>query len=209
MMEEGVSIPRYQKEEMLSLLSRILQRYRPQQIVINGDLKHEFSRNLGQEWDEVNEILDYLSSSAEITVVRGNHDNYLKTILAKKGIELFDAYEVEGVLFVHGHKIVSSHAKIRLKVIGHEHPSVLLRDEMGAQIKLPCYIYHRKESILVLPAFSPLASGTNIVSEWVEYLSPMLRDVDMSEAELYTVSELGVKYAGTPAHLFKYDAEML
>src|SRR3972149_6628188 len=36
-------------------------------------------------------------------LVRGNHDNYLMQILAKKGLDLLRKFECGGFTFVHGH----------------------------------------------------------------------------------------------------------
>jgi putative SbcD/Mre11-related phosphoesterase len=47
--EEGFAMPRFQKTEMIKRLRSILSQYSPKRLIINGDLKHEFSRNLHQD----------------------------------------------------------------------------------------------------------------------------------------------------------------
>ncbi|MFQ5885542.1 MAG: metallophosphoesterase, partial [Thermoplasmata archaeon] len=88
--EEGVSIPRFQKGIMMDRIERIVERYRPRKLIINGDFKHEFSKNLSQEWDDVNDVLDFLVGEVDIELTRGNHDNFLLTILAKKDLTLME-----------------------------------------------------------------------------------------------------------------------
>jgi putative SbcD/Mre11-related phosphoesterase len=182
LLEQGVSIPRFQKNVMLERLKRLLEMYSPDRILINGDFKHEFSKNLVQEWEEVTEFLDFAIGQAKVELLRGNHDNFLKTILAKKGLDLSSTSTTEGVTFAHGHKDVSWEG---LLVIGHEHPSLGLRDGIGATAKLPCFLV--TPSIIVLPAFSPLALGTDVTTR--RFISPPLRTVSPEKGRVYAVED--------------------
>jgi putative SbcD/Mre11-related phosphoesterase len=180
--EEGVAIPRFQKDEMLVRLERIMRRYNPKKLVVNGDFKHEFSRNLPQEWKEVSEVLDYLEDRVELNFIRGNHDNYLLTILAKRDFKLPRKMRRKGFTFVHGHEDIAWKGVL---VIGHEHPSVKLSDEIGASIKVPCFLVSK--SVIVLPAFSPLAYGTDVTQ--MSPISPPLKDYEFGEMEVYVVDD--------------------
>jgi putative SbcD/Mre11-related phosphoesterase len=184
--EEGFAMPRFQKSEMLKRLRRILDRYKPKRMIINGDLKHEFSRNLHQEWKEVNEVLDFLEGKVELHITRGNHDNYLKTILSKRGLPLRKKITWKGFTFAHGHEDLEWKD---LLVIGHEHPSVRLSDEIGASIKVPCFLVGK--NVIVLPAFSPLAYGTDVTQ--LDPISPPLEDIHFKNLEVFTIDEnLGI-----------------
>lgn len=180
--EEGVSIPRFQKRVMMDRIKRILKRYEPRKLVINGDFKHEFSRNLSQEWKEVNEVLGFLVGKVDIVLTRGNHDNYLMTILAKKGLDLKKKAASQKMTITHGHKDAKWEGTL---IIGHEHPSLQLRDEIGASIRLPCFLV--SEKIIVLPAFTPLAAGTNVVS--MNFISPPLTDLDEAETKVIAIDD--------------------
>lgn len=185
---QGVSIPKFQKKIIMNRLRNILQKYEPELIVVNGDFKHEFSRNLWQEWEEVREVLALLTKKAEVVLVRGNHDNYLKTITSKLNVPLVKRYSWGNLTFVHGHEKVKQEGHM---VLGHDHPSLKLRDAIGASIKLPCFLFNKKEKIIVLPAISPLATGTNVVHK-SKFLSPLLNEVDMSSSDVYAISEIGL-----------------
>ena len=185
---QGVSIPKFQKKIIMNRLKNILQKYEPELIIVNGDLKHEFSRNLWQEWEEVREVLALLTKKAEVVLVRGNHDNYLKTITSKLNVPLVKRYSWGNLTFVHGHEKVKREGYM---VLGHDHPSLKLRDAIGASIKLPCFLFNKKEKIIVLPAVSPLATGTNVVHT-SKFLSPLLNEVDMSSSNVYAISEIGL-----------------
>jgi putative SbcD/Mre11-related phosphoesterase len=183
--EEGVSIPRFQKGIMMDRIERIIERYGPKKVIINGDFKHEFSKNLSQEWDDVNDVLNLLVDEVDVELVRGNHDNYLLTILAKKGLDLKDRIESQGMKITHGHKEVEWDGTL---IIGHEHPSLQLRDEIGASIKRPCFLI--SDSVIVLPAFSPLATGTNAAS--MRFISPPLADLDEHTRVIAIDEKLGL-----------------
>ncbi len=191
---EGFHIPRMQTATMRDSIQRIVDRFSPDRIVVVGDLKHEFSRNLEQEWNEVRSLLSFLRENAEVSLVRGNHDNYLRTIASRLGIEMGEFYSAGKVTFAHGHLDNSS----RPLVIGHEHPSIKIIDRVGASIKLPCFVHLKKEGILVMPAFSPLAAGVDMARiESSECLSPILRGRDLRRAEIFACSEVGLLGLGS------------
>ncbi len=195
MLEKGVAVPRMQIIEIVESVKRIIEKYGIRRIVVAGDLKHEFSRNLPYEWEDVEHFLKALGK-VELEVVRGNHDNYLATILAKHGIELKEEIEIEGWTVVHGHKKCDK-PKI---IMGHEHPAVKIRFR-GSIYSYHCYLRIRKKNqdIIVLPAFSPLVSGSDIISA-ESFLSPILSDVSDDEIEIYAVDD-EVVYLGKLSYL--------
>jgi hypothetical protein len=183
---EHVAIPRFQLGLMKERLARLLAEFSPRTVVINGDMKHGFSGNRSQEWDEVVAVLDMLEG-IEVAAVRGNHDNFLQNMLSRRGIGIADSVALpeSGVRFVHGHKRAGEHAG--LTVYAHEHPVVRMRDEVGARLTAPCFLHDHSRRILVMPAFSPLASGTDVLSGAEAFLSPDLRGLDLSGARVHAV----------------------
>src|SRR5439155_11409842 len=67
--------------------------------------------------------------------------------------------DVGGYTIVHGHEEVSTLHPI---VMGHEHPAVKLKDELGATVSVPAFLV--TERLVVLPAFSPLPLGVDVFS---------------------------------------------
>ncbi len=189
MQSEGVFFPRYQKKVILNRLERILDDLNPQKIIVNGDFKHEFSRNLSQEWKEIKEVLDFLRQRTEVVMIRGNHDNYLMTILSKYDIELQGFYEEENIILSHGHNEIIKEDN-QILIMGHEHPSIRLRDVIGAGVRLPCFLFDEDNNILVLPAFSPLATGSDVVSTpKEEFISPILKGQGCENFKVYAISD--------------------
>jgi len=180
--DHGIAFPRIQIKDVIENVEAIINKYSIGRLVIAGDLKHEFSRNLPYEWEDV-ELFLKTFSDIDIEVVRGNHDNFLAAILAKHGIELKESVEVDGWLIVHGHKYVDG----KRIIMGHEHPAIKVRAS-GAIYSYPCYLRLKdgNREVIVLPAFSPLMSGSDVLS--VEsFLSPMLTDVE--DIEVYAVED--------------------
>jgi putative SbcD/Mre11-related phosphoesterase len=197
----GLHLPHIQTDSMKASIQHIIERYQPQQFIILGDLKHEFSRNLTQEWSEVKRLLEILQERGKVVVIKGNHDNYLATIASKMGIDLVEQYELDGVTFSHGHLPTNS----RPLVIGHEHPSIRLFDPIGAYVKMPCYIHLPREQILIIPAFSPLVSGTDFTGATsASVMSPILRTIDLARARAYGISEIGLMNLGELRRLKRY-----
>ncbi len=171
--------------------------------MIAGDFKHEFSRNLTDEWVEIKQVLRFLRERTEPVVVRGNHDNFLATILGDLRIPLHDRYDLGGCTFVHGHEDVQALGTI---VIGHEHPAVKLRDTLGATVSVPAFLV--ADRLVVLPAFSPLALGVDVAS--YPYLSPILNRTDVEAARVIGIDEKeGLLDFGRVADLQEEQASLL
>ena len=190
----GVYIPRSQFEEIISDLKKIFlslgKRSRTpkiNEIIINGDLKHEFGTISQQEWRETLGILDFLQeNSKKIVLVKGNHDSILEPIAKRRGIKLEDYYLQKGILFMHGN-ILSETSKLKnfdstqkhevsdeeskliksketvLVVLGHRHPAIVLADKYK-QERYKCFLVGnwKSKKIIILPSFFPLVEGSEI-----------------------------------------------
>src|SRR5947208_12940936 len=143
--EQGVSIPRFQRRVILERLGQMFDRTKAEQVIIAGDFKHEFSKNLVDEWVEVKQVLRFIRDRAKPVLVRGNHDNYLATILGDLNLPLNARADVGGYTIVHGHEEVSTLHPI---VMGHEHPAVKLKDELGATVSVPAFLVTERLSDL-------------------------------------------------------------
>ena len=196
---DGVAMPRYQDRVIRRRLQRILERYDPRQVVINGDFKHNFSRNLRQEWREVGEMLSFLSAERDVHLVRGNHDNFLKTIAARHDVPMTWHHTLHDVTIIHGHRTEDVPLDGRL-LLAHEHPFIKLRDEVGATLSMPCYLH--TDDVAVMPAFSPIVAGTDVSDASPrDYLSPLLHSVAVDRFHVTAVSDVGLLDFATIADL--------
>ncbi len=189
--QDGISVPNFQKENILNRLSTINEKYDPEMYIVLGDFKHDFGRSEDQEFREVLDVMDYLMEESSLVFVRGNHDNYLRNLTKLKGAPLHEDHLTLGPLYLsHGHNEVEWED---LLIIGHEHPALKLRDEVGSLLKLPCYLFHEEREILVLPAFSPMAEGRDVVSS-DRFFSKVLKDFkdEIEDFRLYAISDDGL-----------------
>jgi putative SbcD/Mre11-related phosphoesterase len=181
---EGFAMPRMQTLEMISRLHRAIDSYDPSMVVVAGDLKHNFDRNLTAEWNGVERFVDEISGRAKLVVLKGNHDNYLATILSKRGMQLHKELEVGGFTVAHGHETRA--AKGGGMILAHEHPAIMIRESTGAKVKVPCFLYNASERRLVLPAFSPLALGSDVIgTPDSERMIPLLAETGLADYAAY------------------------
>jgi hypothetical protein len=196
MIGQGLFLPRVQLKKEIRMLEAILEKKRAGGILVNGDFKHEFSRGGYREYREIGEMLDFLQRNfQEVKLVRGNHDNFLLSSARRRGVELQDSYIVGDYYFLHGHKIPMDFESVNAEniVLAHEHPAVVMYDEVGVKEKLPCFLHGEMmdgRKILVLPAFSPLSQGSEVNAiPPGELLSPLLKSyVDVDDLEVVGIS---------------------
>lgn len=185
---EGMFIPRINTSSVRDSLNRIIDDYEPEKVVLLGDIKHDFSRSSYQAKEDVRSIVKLIKEAAEIVVVKGNHDNFIQTIVTGLDVTAVDHTDIMGFRLEHGH--VDS--GVRPVIIGHEHPSVKIPGELSGSIKLQCYVWAKYEGVLVIPPFSPFASGNDLNPGPNAVMAPALRSCDIERAEIYGVSDLGL-----------------
>ncbi|OGS43383.1 MAG: hypothetical protein A3K76_05370 [Euryarchaeota archaeon RBG_13_57_23] len=176
---EGLSIPRVQTKKIEEYLAKTIRAVSPSKVVVAGDLKHNFSRNLVQEWEDIRRFVKGLSGRTSIEVIKGNHDNYLGSILQEYGVPIRSEMTVSGVRILHGHLGTLDN---QITIMGHIHPSIRLRDSIGASLKDRCFLYDKARRVLVLPALSLLAYGTDVVGQpSADKMSPLLSEGGLSD----------------------------
>ncbi len=185
---EGVYLPRINTDSIREALNEILYRYEPQRVVLLGDIKHDFKRSGWEEKNEVKKIFNLLAEAAEVIPVKGNHDNYLQNVIADMGLMAVDYVDLMGFRLEHGH--VDS--GIRPVIIGHEHPSVRIPGSVGGSLKIQCFVHAKAEGVIVLPPFSPFASGNDLVLDEKCVMAPALKSSDFSNADIYGVTDMGI-----------------
>jgi len=122
--EEGL-LPRMQLKQILEKFNEIFKRLdeekiKIKQIVLLGDLKHEFGGISDSEWRETLQLIDYLNGkissknkTEKIILIKGNHDNILGPIAKKREIKVRNFYKIRikvvgneiRICFLHGNKL--------------------------------------------------------------------------------------------------------
>jgi uncharacterized protein len=134
--EKGIHVPS-QTPKILNKLSAIIKKYKPDRLVILGDVKYTVVSHEFGEWQDIPDFFNKLSQIiGSIAVVRGNHDANLEPLLPEN-VEFLPATgaEIGDVGVFHGHKWPSP-ALLGCKtlVMGHLHPVVVFRDPTGCKI---------------------------------------------------------------------------
>ena len=193
LLEAGIHLPKSQYPKIKEKILYLIRELNPEVLVIVGDVKHEFGEASRQEWVEVLDLLDTLQGRVELHVVRGNHDNYLIPILKRRMVPFHDPYLIiEDYLFAHGHKGVPGKVirESRVIVMGHEHPAVTFRDEVGSKVKFKCHLVGKigNSYLVILPAISPLAPGADVSFRSLPF-SPLLQGVELDSFRVLVIDE--------------------
>ncbi|MDI6655178.1 MAG: metallophosphoesterase [Candidatus Hydrothermarchaeota archaeon] len=193
MAEQGMLIPKVQFKKEIGMLRKIIEKKQVKRIIINGDVKHEFSETSYHEFKEVSDLLQFLEEKfEEVIVIKGNHDNFIARVTKRFDVKLHDELELEDFHFLHGHKIPEKLKKAKHVIIAHEHPAIALFDEIGAKEKMDCFLFGEMGDgkITVLPAFSPLAYGSEVnLIPSSELLSPVLKSANIEKFSVIGISE--------------------
>lgn len=176
-------------------------------IIMIGDIKDSVPGSTKQEYREIpvfcDRLLDFFS---EVCIVRGNHDTNIEEfvpgavrIIPASGMCLGD------VGLIHGHTWPSAEVMSKKTlVMGHEHPTVLFRDGVGAHMTEPCWLrgkfkaesnekYEKlPDNFIVTPAFNRLLGGSPMNVIGSSLLGPILNSdiVDLENAHIYLLDGL-------------------
>lgn len=153
----GALVPAYGMDDIEGRLRGLLADYRPERLLLLGDLVHSGAARV-----EAEAFLERLRAAAatglaggEVIALLGNHDRR-----AFAGAGLGEHFATDGFFFHHGDRPAPADLVAgRIVVEGHHHPAATLRDGAGLALKLPAFIIRADGRRWTLPAFSPWAAG--------------------------------------------------
>lgn len=171
-------------------------------IIMLGDVKDSVPGSTKQEYREIPVFCDrLLDAFSEVCIVRGNHDTSIEEFVpGRVRVHPASGAVIDGVGLAHGHTWPSGEVMSqRTLVLGHEHPTVLFRDGVGARASEPCWMRGRfadsedsryarlPEEFVVVPAFNRLLGGSPMNVEGSDFLGPVLNSgiVDVNGAHIY------------------------
>jgi putative SbcD/Mre11-related phosphoesterase len=196
--EKGIHVPS-QTGKILSKLIAVLSKYKPDKLVILGDVKYTVvSSELG-EWQDIPEFFKKLKPHvADISIVRGNHDANLEPLLPEN-IQLLPA---TGAVFgdvgvFHGHKWPSPVLSgCKTLVMGHLHPVVFFRDPTGCKMTRQVWMRANLET----EAFAKILLQKNRVKieGSVEETLQKHFNVELRASELYIMPSFNDFLGGRP-----------
>ena len=186
-------------ERRLERLQKVIDLTKPDELVLLGDIKHSIPSLTWQEYHEMPKILDSLRSRLPLHVFPGNHDIGIERFLHEGEIRPKDGAILDGVGYLHGHMIPSSALAGHLVVIGHHHPLLSLRDEVGCALQSPAYLRAGIDTadpgtepsgksvfpsrVLFMPSFNEIA-GYDILQIIKKPFSPLSRLMRKEDTEI-------------------------
>lgn len=191
---DGIMVPKFQYQKILERILEILDKTNAKQVVINGDLKHEFGRITRQEWKESLNFIQFLKENfSDVVLLKGNHDNFTKFIAQKTDLEVYESYALDEFIIMHGDKIPGNlmDNKEPTIIIGHEHPCIGIRNGERLE-KMKCFLKgsYKEKNLIVMPSFNFVTEGSDILHE--KPLSPFLKHRSTDEFEVYGVENFEV-----------------
>jgi uncharacterized protein len=187
--KKGVLMPRFQFKDTIQRLEKILEQVSGlKEIIINGDLKHEFGSISDQEWHDTLLFLDFLKKHCgKIVLVKGNHDVILGPIARKRDIAIVDDYWLDDILITHGHLVPKGAEKANAIIIGDAHPAVSIREGARSEV-FKCFLKGKWKSktLIAMPSFNMVTTGTDILKENLQ--SPFLKQ-DLSDFEVFVAAD--------------------
>jgi putative SbcD/Mre11-related phosphoesterase len=134
--QKGIHVPS-QTSKLLIRLIELMSKYRPEKLLILGDVKHTVASAEKMEWHDVPDFFAELGKRVqEIVVIRGNHDGNLEPLLPEN-VKILPAtgVAVDDVGFFHGHRWPSpALMDCKTLAMGHVHPVVVFRDPSGFRV---------------------------------------------------------------------------
>jgi len=192
---------------MINHLVSLCKKYRPEEIFILGDIKHNIPSSTTEERKDVENLLEKIKRFGTIHILPGNHDGNIRKMVSRDVIiHSSNGIVFNNIGFVHGHRWPDGKIMQCEKIIiGHTHPTIMLTDRLGYKKFEPCWIKANlikgklKEKypnsadpqILVIPAFNPLCGGIAANKEGVT--GPIGKIMDIENAKVYLLdgSSLG------------------
>ena len=133
---EGIHVPS-QTPRLLKKLRELLSTYKPDRLLVLGDVKHTVATAEKIEWQDVPEFFNEIKKHvAEICIVKGNHDGSLEPLLPES-VKIMPSTGVstKGTGFFHGHQWPSLELlACKTLVMGHVHPVIAFRDPAGFRV---------------------------------------------------------------------------
>jgi hypothetical protein len=215
---KGVNLPS-QTERMRARLLTLLHQTRAKRLIVIGDLKHRIPFSTRQEARELPWF--FAQFPAEVELVPGNHDVDLQDFLSVE-VHPAEGIVVGDVGLLHGHTWPGVDVmQCKTVVTCHNHPAVMLMDELGHRHKEACWVrapftpkareryaaLPEGAELIVMPAFNELTGGTAFnAREGERLLGPLFGNdmVDVESARLYTVDGVDL---GTISGLRRFTRE--
>ena len=187
MSKEGVLIPPVNLKRIIEMVSEAMAGRDVKSLIIDGDIKNEFSTVEQAEFNELYDLIMFArSKKLDMILIKGNHDNFVERYKEPFKLKVYrQEARIGRYLFFHGEEMPSAvERSAEFLVMGHEHPAVGIYDSIGKQEKLKCFLYgkYKRRRLLILPAANFFAGGTAVnIEPKGNLLAPIFERVDVDK----------------------------
>lgn len=210
MADKGTFLPKVNLKRIKRMLKTAIEKTGAKRVIIDGDIKNEFSKVHLEEFNELKELMDYLRDELKVektTLVKGNHDNFVDRIRHGLGIEIFSHEALIGeMLFFHGEGVPKT-KRFKTLIMGHVHPAIALYNKLGVKEKLHCFLYGKSRNgadVVVLPAMNYFAEGVGVNLEDISEMAELFEsDIDVRAMKAMCIGEGEILDFGTVGDLAK------
>ncbi len=193
---EGQLLPVHTSEDSTERLLELIDSYTPREVVLLGDVVHRAIAAPALQ-EELRRLVEAVSARARLHIVTGNHDTGLTRLLTATSLSVETSPHMTFVphFLTHGDASDACTSTKRMQeiaagggrvIMGHEHPAIAISDRVASRVKCPCFLVSRE--VLVLPAFSRWAAGTDVIRHG--FLSNFARHTQFDRAVAILASKL-------------------
>lgn len=152
--------------ETITELSDILDKEKPDSLILLGDIKSSVKNISKNEWDEVPEFFEKIKQKCDIVMIPGNHDANIQRLIPKEIMMTSTSGMIEDeVLFTHGHVMPSENfSSVKKIIMGHVHPIFFQKESIMNGKRVWVSIKTKKEKIfpstsgdieiIIIPSFN-------------------------------------------------------
>ena len=196
--EKGVSAES-QIQKMTDHLIHLCEEYKPKEIILLGDIKHNIPISTNIERRDVKFFLREIQNLGVIHIVPGNHDGNISWLSPESMIiHKSDGYVLDNVGFVHGHRWPKDEVMTCDQIIiSHTHPTIMLTDRLDYKTFESCWLKvnfikeklkekypeSKNPEILIIPSFNPLCGGIAANKDGIN--GPIGKIIDIKNLQVY------------------------
>ena len=147
-------LPPYDTKEILNKIFVSLDKIKPSNLIIVGDLLHDVFSILSLK-DQDHKNLSHYMKNTDFIWIKGNHDKNIQI----EGFKNFTNYKIDKFLFTH----IPIETSL-FQICGHYHPKVKI-SHRGKTIFKTSFVHNEK--IFILPSFGILTGGLDIHSKQI------------------------------------------
>lgn len=178
--KKNINIPK-QTEKLVNKVNSLIKTTKAKEVVILGDLRNSlYQRDFDKK--EIEYFLEKISKKSRIILIKGNHDGLIEDF----GYETKKFYLIGDYLLTHGHlKIPEKYKNVENIIIGHNHPGIKFKDDVGVTSIETCWLISENEKkIIMMPAFNPLC-GIQPLNNEEELMGPIAKNIKKSKSKIY------------------------